>query len=69
MGVRQRLARLDSRVIPGLRQPGEPAEAFLRRTIARRNPSAHATSADVIAALREYFRELDQRAEGDREVR
>jgi hypothetical protein len=57
--MRQRLRRLDSRVLPGLRQPGETAEVYLRRAIHDRRPGGFAAWADVIQALREHFRDLD----------
>lgn len=61
MGILQRLARLDSRMLRHLRQPEESAEAYLRRISAAGGPGGHATAAEVGAALREYFQELDRR--------
>ena len=57
----RRLAKLDSRVLGSLRQPGESAEAYLRRVSAAGGPGGHATAAEVGAALREYFAQLDRR--------
>jgi hypothetical protein len=61
MGLLTTMKNLDSRVVPGFRRPGEPAEAFLRRASAlpwflAGNPWEYRT------ALREYFAELDRRA-------
>lgn len=61
MGLRNRLRRLDSRVLRGLRRPDESAEDYLRRAAAGRAASGVAGSAEMVAALREYFTELDRR--------
>jgi hypothetical protein len=58
MGVLDTMKRLDARVIPGFRKPGEAAEAFLRRA-ARRPWLAPANAWEVRYALREYFADLD----------
>ncbi len=42
-----------------LRQPGEPAEDFLRRVAVRRWPSGRHLPAEVQQALREYFDQQD----------
>jgi hypothetical protein len=55
MSYLRSLARLDQRLMPGLRQPGESAEDFLRRT-ARMFRFRYS---DVGRALREHFEHLD----------
>ena len=42
-----------------LRQPGEPAEVFLRRVAVRRWPSARHLPVEVQQDLREYFGQQD----------
>jgi hypothetical protein len=61
MELINRLARLDARVIPWLRKPGESAESYLRRAaglpmLVQGNPF------QIKYALREYFDEIDRRA-------
>ncbi|MDQ1712393.1 MAG: hypothetical protein QOE45_1843 [Frankiaceae bacterium] len=63
MELLNRLRRLDGRLVPGFRRPGESAEAFLRRTAAQRWGIAWSTD-QVKYALREYFAELDRAAGG-----
>ncbi len=55
MSYLRSLTRLDQRLMPGLRQPGETAEDFLRRT-ARMFRFKYS---DVGRALREHFEHLD----------
>lgn len=59
MGLANRLRDLDSRAMKSLRQPGEPAEDFLRRVAVRRWPSGRHLPAEVQQALREYFDQQD----------
>ena len=59
MALWKRLRDLDSRVVPGLRRPGESAEDYLRR-VADGGPATSFKAADVHTALREYFRERDR---------
>jgi hypothetical protein len=61
MGLLTTLKNLDSRVVPGFRRPGEPAEAFLRRA-ATLPWMLVANPWECRAALREYFTKLDGRA-------
>jgi len=60
MSLVQRLRGLDSRVFTSLRQPGEPAEQYLRRVAARRWPTDRPAAFELQQALREYFAELDK---------
>jgi hypothetical protein len=56
MSLLKRLQRLDTKVNRRLRQPGEDAEAFLRRTAAGK-PISQLQAYEVQRALREYFRD------------
>jgi hypothetical protein len=56
MGLMTIGKRLDARMIPGFRKPGEPAEDFLRRA-ARRPWLLPANAWEIRRALREYFAE------------
>jgi hypothetical protein len=60
MSLGLRLRRLDARVFPRLRQPGEPAEAYLRRVAVRRLGIGVADGYAVQQALREHFAALDR---------
>ncbi len=55
MSLLRSLTRLDQRLVPGLRQPGESAEDYLRRT-AKMYRFRHN---DVGRALKEHFEHLD----------
>jgi hypothetical protein len=56
MRLMKRLAGLDERVFTGLRQQGEPAEAFLRRIASGSPPGYNGPAArELYEALREYF--------------
>lgn len=62
MSYLRSLTKLDQRLMPGLRQPGESAENFLRRTA---NMFRFQYS-DVGYALREHFEQLDAEREQNR---
>jgi hypothetical protein len=55
MSLLRSLARLDQRLMPGLRQPREAAEDYLRRTALMYRFRYN----DVGRALREHFEHLD----------
>ncbi len=55
MSLLRSLMRFDQRLMPGLRQPGESAEDYLRRTAVMYRFRYN----DVGRALREHFEHLD----------
>ena len=55
MSLLRSLIRLDQRVMPGLRQPGESAEDYLRRAAVMYRFRYN----DVGRALREHFEHVD----------
>lgn len=62
MGLADRLRHLDARAVGSLRQPGEPAEAFLRRLADRRWPQSRPMLSEIQQqALRDYFHEQNAR--------
>src|ERR1700709_617698 len=64
MALTDKLRDLDQRLLPGTRNDGEDAEAYLRRVAASRAISP-AQAGDVMAALRVYFGGEPGEGEGD----